>query len=237
MLVQTNMKPRQAFTLIELLVVIAIIGILASLLLPALAASKAKAQRLACQNNLKQLALTAGLYCGDNEGWLPSCVPDNAIGSYNTNAWVLGNAQTAPQDSEGFGQVTPGVLDATNPAAIIRGTFYPYTQAPALYRCPTDRRTVGGIPYVRSYSMNCWMNGISPAAWVPDLDPSRLVYQKDFSLPAPSRLFLFIDEDEGSINDALFVVILDPGSDMNDIPARRHIPVAFADSSVQPRRT
>src|SRR5579859_4905809 len=95
------------FTLIELLVVIAIIGILAAMLLPALARAKQKGQGMQCMSNHRQLALAWRMYADDSRDWLVYASGDSAYDAthptlsgnpYNQYAWCLSNMDFDPNN-------------------------------------------------------------------------------------------------------------------------------------------
>lgn len=207
---------RSAFTLIELLVVIAIIAILASLLLPALARAKTKAQGIKCLGNLKQLQLGWLMYADDHGGLMP---PQNLPAP-----WVLGNAQ---ED-----------LTMSN---LQQGVLFPYTPSAAIYHCPADQSTVTGhrdLLRTRSYSLDSYLGRVPPPNNPSINIPRFKLRYPEIVNPGPSRVYAFIDEDDRTINDGTFFCTEEYGM-WADLPAARHslgANVSYADGHAEPKR-
>jgi prepilin-type N-terminal cleavage/methylation domain-containing protein/prepilin-type processing-associated H-X9-DG protein len=197
-----------AFTLIELLVVIAIISLLAAMLLPALTTSKMKAQGVYCMNNHRQLCLAWRMYAEDNNDLLvyasdsPGHPKDLELREY---AWTWTKMDFNPDNAYNW-DVT---LD------IMKRPLWPYSGKNAsLYKCPSDHSTItlsnGDIkPRVRSMSMNLYMGGFNGTDgnwwWAA---PYR-IYTKLSEINPPSRLFVFLDMREDSVNWGNFMTQMD----------------------------
>jgi len=196
-----GLAPRRGgFTLLELLVVVGIIGVLASLLLPALAGGKAKARSLFCLNNNRQLVMGCLMYADENSQRLPYNLAGTATRT-NLN-WAAGTLDW---------ELT---ADNTNLAFLTEAALGAYVgRVPALYRCPSDsvlsplQHAAGWSSRARSYSMNASVGdaGDLSASGVNTNNPGYAQFFRLTSIPAPARIFVFLDEHPDSISDGYFV--------------------------------
>ena len=131
------------FTLIELLVVIAIIAILAAMLLPALAAAKAKGRRTQCASQMKQLGLGITLFANDHSDMFPAA-----------------GYQTADCQAAWDGYINSYIGGTMTPTELMYGTEDADVM-PKVLHCPADNgpgtgwvATYPGVFGRRSYAMN-----------------------------------------------------------------------------------
>ena len=138
--------PGTAFTLIELLVVIAIIAILASLLLPALAGAKSRAQRLKCAAQMKQLGVGFTLFTTDHNN------------RYPPTAYSTGDYQYQLSWDDYLHRFIGGTAPDADLILGISGAVADPGTIPKILKCPADRIEIGidWAPYSsrRTYAMN-----------------------------------------------------------------------------------
>lgn len=219
----------RGFTLIELLVVLAIVAIIASLVLPALARAKARAQGSFCLNNVRQLGVAWMIYADDHNGLL----------AYNLGRSGRLSASVAPATGAQMADNwVNNVLDwelhpdNTNAAAVVGSGIGPYTgKSAAVYHCPSDdvlsklQRDAGWPARVRSYSMNA-MVGDAGSFTQNGFNVNNTNYVQFFkgvSIPRPSEIFVFLEEHPDSIDDGYFLnTDSDSAPKWTDLPASYH---------------
>jgi prepilin-type N-terminal cleavage/methylation domain-containing protein/prepilin-type processing-associated H-X9-DG protein len=216
-----RMQIRSGFSLVELLVVVAIIGVLSSILLPALAKAKARAQGSYCLNNTRQVTLACLIYTDDHNGSLP----------YNLGTAAKNPAANPSMAKNWANNVLDWELgtDNTNSAALVATGLGPYTGSHTVYRCPADyvvsaiQQKAGWNARVRSYSMNAMIGdaGSFTESGYNVNNRGYLQFFKYSSIPRPSDIFIFVEEHPDTINDGYFLNKADTPK-WQDLPASYH---------------
>jgi prepilin-type processing-associated H-X9-DG protein len=221
-----------AFTRFDLVAVLAVLAILIALQLPSLAHTRRASNNAICLNNHQQLTRAWRMYAEDNGDKLAG----NTGGSSALNSnltWCVGWL-----DNSAFRP------DNTNTLYLLNAQLGRYTRTASVYKCPEDLsvspRTT--VPRVRSVSMNGYLG----TSGFPYTSGYRVFNSFAEITPLkPVQTFVFIDEQQDSINDGRFLVEMggyyppNPSQlRMVDYPAAYHsggAGVGFADGHAEIR--
>ena len=234
-------RDARGFTLVEALVVAGVIGVLASLILPAISNAKGKGYGVVCLNNMRQLALAWNVYAEDRDGYL----------AYNYGVSDTYATITNGQFLNWANNVMTWDLqeDNTNETYLANGGLGPYLSGVVSpFRCPADRvvsskqRDAGWRERTRTYSMNAMVGyaGTFIKGGTNINNPKFKQFTKLNEIPDPSAIFVFIEEHPQSINDGYFLNkpnALPPH--WYDLPAAYHnggANLSFADGHIEYRK-
>jgi prepilin-type N-terminal cleavage/methylation domain-containing protein len=182
-----------AFTLVELLVVIAIIGILAAMLLPALARAKEKGRATQCVGNLRQWGLAYELYAEDNEDYLPR------------RGQGVQTLVQIDRPTDWFNAL-PLYFTLVSFSQMITNNTLPAAHDQSVFICPTAENPGG--TYFLPYGMNmnlCPWNLATPTRFSDVVQPSCVVAMADapgqYSSTFPStRPYSVVARHAGRVN-------------------------------------
>jgi prepilin-type N-terminal cleavage/methylation domain-containing protein/prepilin-type processing-associated H-X9-DG protein len=219
-------RSHAGFTLVELLVVMGTVGLLAAILLPAIAGTKPDGQAFQCLNNTKRLTAAWLMYADDNNNLL-----------MNADYWV--GAGVRMDWTGGAGNYNTNALIDPGQALIAN-----YVRSASLFKCPADNYQGGATTKlrVRSYSLNGAFGATSLAAAQSPQYPSGRIYPfrgaatlLQLRNPGPANTWAILDEHPDSINDGDFKFnagYLPSSYQWRDMPASYHsgaCGISFAD--------